>query len=405
MKKYGFVLVFIFIFIVAFIFNSNTFKNSVTSVDYSIEGMSLEEKIGQMLFVEYRSSEYTSEFYDAVYKYKPGGFILYSENLKDYNDYFELINKLKSSSDIPIFLGIDQEGGYMQRLRWLGNIRLTKLKSLEELGKEDLKYAYLYGKVSSEELSAFGINVNFSPVLDISTTSDNEFDFSRSFSMDKDEVAEYGKSYILGLNNFNVISCAKHLPGIGDGNEDTHIDSAYILKSREELEKNELFPFKVSSEYLDMMMTSHAIIPSITGDVPLTLSREGIDYLKDYLEYDGLIVSDGLRMRALTNYYSTEEILIGAINAGVDVLLAPEKMSITVEIIKNAVLDGQISEDRINEAVEKILKVKTKLSKREYTLDDFLLTYHKMLLSKDFKENYDLVDNYIFNSKYKNSLD
>ena len=347
-----------------------TNKTTVTQKKYSIDDMSLDEKIGQMLFVEYRSGIYTSDLYDAIYKYKPGGFILYSENLWNKNDYFELIRKLNKSSDIPIFIGIDQEGGYMQRLKSLGDVRLTKLKSLEDLGNDDLLYTYLSGKVNGEELATFGINVNFSPVLDISTTSDNEFDFSRSFSISEDEVAEYGKNYILGLNNHSVVSCAKHLPGIGDGTENTHYGSSYI---------------------------SHDIIPNITGNVPLTLSKDGIDYLKDYLDYDGLIVSDGLRMKALTNYYSTEELLVGAINAGVDVLLASEKMSITVGIIKRAVIDGKINEERINESVKKILRVKEKLNKREYIMSDFLLTYHKLLLRRSFGDDNDLVDNYIFN--------
>lgn len=398
MKKFRVVLGLYFVCVIAVcscLVGTN--KTTVTQKKYSIDDMSLDEKIGQMLFVEYRSGIYTSDLYDAIYKYKPGGFILYSENLWNENDYFELIRKLNKSSDIPIFIGIDQEGGYMQRLKSLGDVRLTKLKSLEDLGNDDLLYTYLSGKVNGEELATFGINVNFSPVLDISTTSDNEFDFSRSFSISEDEVAEYGKNYILGLNNHSVVSCAKHLPGIGDGTENTHYGSSYILKTKKELEERELVPFKENSKYLDMMMISHDIIPSITGNVPLTLSKDGIDYLKDYLDYDGLIVSDGLRMKALTNYYSTEEILVGAVNAGVDVLLAPEKMSITVGIIKRAVTDGKINEERINESVKKILRVKEKLNKREDIMSDFLLTYHKLLLRRSFGDDNDLVDNYIFN--------
>lgn len=397
MKKYRVVLV-LLIFFISFFVGSN--KNDLSLSDkYSIEDMSLDEKIGQMLFVEYRASIYTSDFYDAIYKYKPGGFIIYNENLRDYDDYLDLINKLKDTSDVPIFIGIDQEGGYVQRLKNFKNIRLTKLKTFEELGNSSLVNTYLTGKVTSEELAPFGINVNFSPVLDLASFNKDDFTFSRSFSVDKDLVAEYGKNYILGLNNSSVISCAKHLPGIGDSTEDTHLDKSYINKTKEELEENDLVPFKESSKYLDMMMISHDIIPSITGDTPLTLSKEGIAYLKEYLDYDGLIVSDGLRMRALTYYYSTEEILVGAINAGVDVLLAPAKMSITVDIIKNAVLDGRISEERIDEAVSKILRVKSKLNDKKYPKNDFLLTYHNLLLRNKFRDSYNLIDNYIFESR------
>lgn len=400
MKKFDLILIFLFVisYFICFSFYFDNSNTIIDSVNYSIDNLTFDEKIGQMLFVEYRSYDYNDNFYDAIYKYKPGGFILYSENLWGYDEHFELIRKLNMSSDIPLFIGIDQEGGSIQRLIRFDDHMFTSLKSLEDIGNSTKQYAFLSGKVNSDELSAVGINVNFFPVLDIASLKNDRLAFSRSFSSDKNVVAEYGKSYILGLNNGSVVACGKHLPGIGDSTKDTHLDSSYLLKSKKELEEKELVPFKAASKHLDMMMLSHTIIPSITEDLPLTLSKDGIDYLKNYLDYDGLIVSDGLKMKALTLYYSTDEILVESINAGVDVLLAPEKLSVVVPIIKKAVLDGRIKESRIDEAVTKILKVKSKLKKSNYKLTDFYTTYHNLLLKNDYENNYNLIDRHIFNS-------
>ena len=229
--------------------------------------------------------------------------------------------------------------------------------------------AYNLGKVIAEELRVFGINLDFAPVIDCNWDNPKSVIGKRAFEGDYTTVAKLGVSLAKGLKNNKVIPTYKHFPNHGATATDSHQDLPVINKTEEELLNNDLIPYQEAiKNNADMIMISHLALPKITKDyTPASLSYEIItNLLKKKLGFKGLVVTDALNMQALTKNYSEKEILIKAINAGADLLLMPEDPVNAVKIIKEAVNGGLISEERINESVEKILSLKDSTIKNNY---------------------------------------
>ena len=338
-------------------------EEEVNKVLEQVKEMSLEEKIGQMLIVSYEGTRVDDKLASLLKQVKPGGFVLFANNFSDYEQSKQFITDIKSSSDIPMFISLDQEGGRVQRIKNFSDQEVTLIPPMYELGltgNEDL--AYQVGKVIGEELRVFDINMNFAPVLDIFSNPRNTVIGDRSFGTTSDIVTKMAIPLANGLEDTGIIPVYKHFPGHGDTLEDSHDTLPIVNKTKDELMNFELVPFKQAiNEGAEIIMIGHIAVPSITGDyIPASLSKVFIqDLLKEELGFDGLVITDGLNMKALTNLYSEEEIYVNAILAGVDILLMPEFSMNTIEIIKNAVLNGQIPLDRIDEAVIKILTLKT----------------------------------------------
>lgn len=331
-------------------------------VEETIESMTLEEKIGQMLIVSYRSSEADDNLLEILESVKPGGFILFSANFESYEQARKMIDDINSTSDIPMFMSIDQEGGKVQRIKSLSDSKVTIIPPMLELGNtNDEKLAYEVGKVVGEELRVFDINMDFAPVLDVYSNEENTVIGNRAFGTNSDIVSKMGLSFAKGLESTGVIPVYKHFPGHGDTKEDSHFTLPVITKTKEELMEMELIPFKNAiEESAEVIMIGHLAVPNITGDnTPASLSKEIItDLLKEELGFDGLVITDALNMGALTNNYSKKEIYIKAINAGVDILLMASPSKEAVKIIKEAVVKKEVSEESINNSVSKILRLK-----------------------------------------------
>ncbi len=330
-------------------------------ISKKIASMSLEEKIGQMIFMDYRKTDYENGFFNDVETYQPGGFILFKENITSYQDVKNLNQRLQKLSKIPLFIGTDQEGGRVQRFAAMPDQSFTIIPSMERVGAtNDPLIAKQIGTILGSELATVGINVDFAPVLDINSNLENTVIGDRSFGSTKELVTTMGTALAKGLKKVGVIPVYKHFPGHGDTVEDSHYSFANIYKTKEQLMDLELYPFKsVAHEDDAMIMVGHLSLPNILNDqTPATLSPTIIQILKEELGYDGVIISDALNMGALTNHYSEEEIIINAIKAGIDILLMPSSLSNTVATIKKAIDDGKIKESRIEESVYKILKLK-----------------------------------------------
>lgn len=341
-------------------------------VDEVMANMSLDEKIGQMFIVSYNSTSYNDGLSNIMSTVKPGGFMFLGYNITSYNDTLKFVKDLKDSSEIPLFITIDEEGGNVERLSYLKE-DITHIPYMYDVGlKDDLELTYDVGRVIGREIGVFGFNVDFAPVIDVVTNKDNQVIGKRSFGEDYKLVARHGVALSNGIEEYHVISCYKHFPGHGSTMEDSHVDLPIIKKDKETLLNEDLYPFKYAVHNdAKMIMIGHIAVPSITGDnTPASMSKVIInDLLIDEFQYKGLIVTDALNMIEDRDY-STDEIYQNVINAGVDILLYPTDSIEAFNSVKKSVKEGKISEERINSSVRKILFYKYKYIKDNY--DNYL---------------------------------
>lgn len=345
--------------------------------------MTLEQKIAQMLILYSTSDTVSDDFKNTLKTYNPGGFILMKENITTFDKTKKFVDDLQKNSDIPMIISIDQEGGNVQRLLELKDVKPTNIPYMYYLGQtNDTNLAYEVGKLMAEELRTIGVNVDYAPVLDIYSNKDNKVIGKRSFGTTPEQVSNMALSYAKGLEENGVIATYKHFPGHGDTSVDSHYNLPVITKSYDELKNFELIPFKKAIESdAKIIMIGHLNFTNITSDgVPSSLSEKIItDILKKDLGYKGLVITDALNMGALTKKYTDEEIYTKTINAGVDLLLMPNGSKKAIEYIKK-----NISEERINKSVEKILKFKYTYLKDYKTLDKSYLNSkeHQDIISK-----------------------
>jgi beta-N-acetylhexosaminidase len=324
--------------------------------------MTIEQKIGQMLMISNRTPNMTPELLEELTKIQPGGFIFFAENFSTQNASLQLVEEIKNSTTIPMFLSVDQEGGRVQRLKSQNDINVATIPPMSEIGKtNDLNKAYEIGQTIGTDLKSFGLNMDFAPVLDVLTNDENKAILGRSFGSDYNLVSNMGILVGKGLQDTGIIPVYKHFPGHGSTITDSHYDLPVLTKTKEELLSSDLIPFKNAiKNNAKVIMIGHLAIPNITKDnTPSSLSKEIItQLLKEELNYKGLIITDALNMKALTKYYSESQIYEMAINAGVDILLMPENPDMAIKTIKEGVQKGTIEESKINDSVKKILMLK-----------------------------------------------
>lgn len=349
---------------------------SEEEIDQLLSDMTLDEKISQMLIVEAENRE-------VLPSPAPAGVILFEENFSSCNNTVDFINALKNQSQHPLIVSVDQEGGSVQRLEKLYFPKATYIPYMYELGKtQDTDLAYQVGRVMAEEMAALGINVAFAPVLDIYSNPENTVIGKRSFGENPDTVSSMAISLAKGLEENGVMPTYKHFPGHGDTEVDSHKALPVISKTKEELYKEELIPFKAAIENdAKIIMVGHIALPLISGDnTPATLSKEIItDLLKTEMGYNGLVITDALNMGALSQNYSDEEIYKMAVEAGNDLLLMPKNPSLAIKVIKE-----NFSEERIDSSVRKILTFKyTYLSEpKSFDLSVIGSSSHKEIINK-----------------------
>lgn len=363
---------------------------SIKSKEYN--RLEIKEKIETMLMPDFRKwktsnenqeSDFTvmnDEVKKIIQSHNYGGIILFANNLKSTEQSYNLIQEIKKASKTPMLIATDQEGGIVARLksgtRFPGNMALGSIN--------DLETTYMVGKYISEELNALGINVNFAPSVDVLSNPNNTGIGVRSFSSDKERVAKHGLTIVKAMQDNNIIATAKHFPGHGDVEIDSHQGLPIINKSKKELEELELYPFKVLIDNdLDMLMTAHIALPKIEKEtmvskkdgslinLPATLSKSILtDLLRKDLGYKGVIVTDALTgMKAITDNLTNYEALKKAVLAGADMLLMPmvlitkedvKKLDEVVDKLVEDVVNGNIPISRINESYDRIMNLKAK---------------------------------------------
>ncbi len=351
-------------------------KEDEDAVEDILGSMTLEEKVNQLFFVtpealtgEEAVTAAGEETKAALSTHPVGGIVLFSGNITGEKQLKELISGCKTAAAevcrLPLFIGVDEEGGTVARLGNSEEIDVPKLPNMSEIGASaDSEKAYNAGSALGEYLSEYGFNLDFAPVADVLTNSENEVVKYRSFGSDPKAVAEMAVQLAKGLNDRGVAACYKHFPGHGATAGDTHEGYAYTDKTYSELKEAELVPFAEAIENnAEFIMVGHISLPNIIGDnTPASLSSVIInDILKNDMGYEGIVITDSLSMGALTNSYSAEEIALKAVEAGADMLLMPSDFEAAYSAVLNAAESGVITEERIDESVRKIISLKLKM--------------------------------------------
>lgn len=336
--------------------------------------MTLDEKVGQLVISGFQGETVSEELKELIEKYHIGGIILFRSNIKDSNQLVEFTNSIKEiniiNGGVPMFVSVDQEGGRVSRLPK----EIDKFPSAANIGKlDDEKLSYKIGNLLGETIKSFGFNLDFAPVLDIASNPENKVIGDRAFGDNPDIVCRMGLQFMSGLKDSNVISVVKHFPGHGDTKADSHYELPYLNHDRKRLDTIEFVPFKKAVEYgVDGIMVSHIVLKNIDDKNPATMSKTvATDILRKEFNYNGVIFTDDINMGAIAKNYLLRDAVIKSINAGVDVIVSSkgcEETRLIIEIIKEALKEGSISEERIDESIERILKLKNKYELQNKTL-------------------------------------
>lgn len=334
-------------------------------MEINLENLTIEERIGQMLMVGMETAYITERVKNLIQKYKIGGIILYRKNFNTYEDLIKLINELKElnkDNKIPLFIAIDQEGGRVNRMPK----EFKNLPSANKIGKlEDLEVINETADIIGEMLSKSGFNMNFAPVLDIKKFPDNHAIGDRAFGENKEIVTKYGIQFMKRLQQNNIIAVIKHFPGHGATKKDSHFYLPVINKGIDELKNDDMIPFeKAIQNGADAILVGHLLIKNITGKYPASLSKRFLGkYLRKEYKYNGLVITDDLKMRAIRFFYGETKALKKAFDAGNDIIVFRYKQKEEEKSIKG-LLDlahkNKMNIGRINRSVKRILKTKEK---------------------------------------------
>lgn len=331
--------------------------------------MSLSDMVYQMMFVTPESITGVGTVIQAgdatktaLEEYPVGGIVYFSPNLIDRAQTVEMIKNTQSFSEIPLFIGVDEEGGRVSRVGNNNEMGTTHHPAMSEIGKtKDFSKACKIGEVLAKELGELGFNVDFAPVADVLVNKENTEIGDRSFGADVDVVSEMVKSMLLAMEENGLSATLKHFPGHGSSIEDSHEGSSVSHRSMEEIKALELKPFVEGiNNKVDFIMVSHLTFADATSEkVPSSLSKEIItELLINELGYNGIIITDALNMGAIQELYSDDEAAVKAIEAGADMILMPSDVKNAHDVIVKAVSEGRITEERIKTSVKKILELK-----------------------------------------------
>lgn len=356
----------------------------------TIEDMTLREKIGQMLMVYYNSDEADADLIESLKENQPGSFIVTGDNLTEYNKIKKFITSLNKYSDVPMIIAVDQEGGPVQRLYDISDKKATFMPNMHDVGVLNNKdISYKIGNIIGSEAGSIGCNAVFGPVLDVGDYNISAMG-KRLISDDKNVVISNGMEIFKGIEDTGLISIVKHFPGIGGTSDDTHDNEISVVnKTYDELYNTDLQPFITAiNNNVSMIMVGHSSYPKITGDdLPASLSSQIInDILRTKLGYDGVVIIDAVNMGALASNYSEKYIYTTAINAGVDIFIMPNGSKRVIDLIENEVKNGNISEETINKAVSRILKLKKERLNKRLSNDKYGLKENKKFICDNFND-------------------
>lgn len=340
-------------------------------------GMTLENKIAQMFMITpealtgFSGVTAAGDTTKEAYSNRPvGGIVYLSGNLKDTEQTTTMLTNMKAiakeKTGLLPFLGVDEEGGSVVRIAGNSAFAATDVGDMSAIGATgDTQNAFNAGTVMGTYLKELGFNVDFAPVADVLTNPDNTVIGKRSFGSDSQMVAGMVEAELNGLASQGIYGVVKHFPGHGGTTGDSHNEAVTLDKTLEELMAEEFVPFKkVVDMGTSFVMVGHITVPNVTGDTtPASVSRVMItDVLRSQLGYDGIVITDAMNMAAITNSYTADQAAVMAVTAGADMILMPQDYETAYNGLLEAVHNGTISEERINESVIRIVKVKMQMT-------------------------------------------
>lgn len=338
---------------------------------------SLDIKIGQMILIGMPKAEVDSLVLKDVRSGKVGTILFFEKNVPNSTKAFFPLKKIiwtyKKAAPIPLFVAIDQEGGRVNRLK--DKYGFPRSITAREMGKsKNLDSVQFYAESIASNLAGLGINVNFAPVVDVTVSSSMKnpiYATGRSFSASADSVTLLAKQYIAPHRKFGVVTVLKHFPGHGSSEDDSHFGLPDVTQYWKDYE---LTPYRslIQDGYVDAIMSAHIVNRKLDpSGFPGTMSKKVLDsILRKQMHYDGVVFSDDMQMHAISKQYSLEESIKRAINAGIDILCYSNNIPNSEEraadkvhsIIKQAVLKGEISTQRIDESFRRIMKLKKRIT-------------------------------------------
>lgn len=328
-------------------------------VDKTVESMSQTEKLGQMVMIGIQGTKVDDDSLYMLNQYHMGGVILFDRNMESPEQVKQLTSDLQAQSNekVPLFIGIDEEGGDVVRMAE----KLTPPPSQKEIGATgDIEQAKTWAIKTAKSLKDMGINVNFAPVADVGSND------KRSYSTDTNTVIDFVRAATKGYQQENIIYSLKHFPGIGKGKVDSHVDSSNIDVVKEVLMTEDIIPFKTIIDENDpndyFILVSHLKYPALDEEYPASLSSKIMtDLLRNEFGYKGIIITDDMEMGAVANHNDFRSIGVKAVKAGADIVLVCHEYEHQQEVylgLLDAVNSGEISQERIDESVKRIIKVK-----------------------------------------------
>ncbi|MHC1758370.1 MAG: beta-N-acetylhexosaminidase [Negativicutes bacterium] len=320
-----------------------------------IRRMTLEEKIGQLFII---SAD--GDLENLIQNYHVGGIVLFTRHAPNISQTMQLIEKVRRASALPLFIAVDQEGGPVSRLSFA-----TTMPAARNLGMISDSSMQKMGLLVGRELQSLGFNMNFAPVLDVDTCEENPVIGKRSFSRDPYTVARLGSAYIRGLHSAGIAAVGKHFPGHGDTRTDSHFELPVVFQSEERLQTLELLPFRAAiASGVDAIMMAHVSYPALdpTPNWPASLSRAIItETLRSELEYAGIVITDAMNMKAITDLKTSGLAAKAAFQAGADIILMPAHFPVAYHMLLTSVQNGEISVSRLDASVRRILSLKIRL--------------------------------------------
>lgn len=343
----------------------------ITDLEYQIEKMTLQEKIGQLFVSGFPGTEPSKEFIDMVRKQKLGNVILFSHNIQNRMQLTKLNHTLRElieqETGILPFISIDEEGGVVSRLPKDCAV-MPSAMAQAELG--DYERIYQGAVITAKELKATGINFNLAPVLDINTNPQNPVIGVRSYGETPEMVSRAAKNVVKAYRDERMLCSGKHFPGHGDVTTDSHLGLPVLDVSETVLKERELIPFMdMIKEGIPCLTIAHMLVPALESEkIPCTMSKSVVTgFLRNTLGFKGMIISDCMEMNAVKEYYGVEKGVVGALAAGIDLIFishTAELVETSIQEIYRALADGRLVEEQIDQAVRHILETKEKYLKK-----------------------------------------
>ncbi len=340
-----------------------------------VQHMSLDQKLGQMVIVEFYGSTLTGDDTQMLQNNHVSGVLIENKNgnAQTRTQLISLIKALQGQASVPLFVTTDYEGGIVNELRQITGERPSDA-AIGATG--DTQKAYNAGLGAAADLTALGLNVNFMPIVDVLTNPNNPGLSQRTFGANPVLVTQMGQAYLRGLTAGGVVGCLKHFPGLGSANLDPHLSLPTMNRSLAMLNSVDLVPYRtmINEGIVPMVMVTHILNPQLDPNLPTSLSPNVVTkLLRDSLHFQGVIISDTLWMGGISNTYTLAQAAVLAVKAGADLLLGPRGLADTQNMLfglHQAVTSGQISQSQIDASVMRILllKLRYKIISRDKAL-------------------------------------